>query len=189
MEITVTNIIEITEVNAQSQVYEVVIEAYGDDSKKFALQAKESADISEANAQQTALDRIATGEDAAQTALDRIATGQDAITATTQAGIATTKAQEAEASADSIKITQVTGVTVTAASFSLVSGLWEAVITNSNIPANGYVDVVPDRSTILIVKDAEFLPDTVSTSGQVKVFATNQPTGNFLVTLNIQPTN
>jgi hypothetical protein len=165
---------------------EIIIEAYGDESKKYALQAKESADIAEANAEQTALDRIATGQDATQTALDRIATGQDAETATTQAGIATTKAQEAEASADSIKITQVTGVTVTAASFTLVSGLWEANIENINITENTSVDVIPQNATIAIVEAAQFLPQTISASGSVKVFAKNQPTGNFSVTLKIQ---
>ena len=80
---------------------------------------------------------------------------------------------------------QVTGVTVTAASFSLVSGLYEASISDANILATSAVDIIPQNSTIDIVIAAQFLPETDSSAGSVKVYAKNLPTDNFLVTLNI----
>jgi hypothetical protein len=90
---------------------------------------------------------------------------------------------------NSAKLIEVTGVEVLAASFALVGDLYEASISNENILASSSVDVVPASSTIAIVKAADFMPETVASSGSVKVFATNLPTDNFFVTLLIQPTN
>lgn len=89
---------------------------------------------------------------------------------------------------EALKIVQITGVEVLSASFSLVSGLWESDISNANILSDSSVEVIPENSTITIVESAIFLPQTISVTGSVKVFAKNQPTGSIFVTLNISKT-
>ena len=80
---------------------------------------------------------------------------------------------------------QVTPVTLTAASWSLVSGLYEYVYSNVNILSTSIVNVIPSNSTIAIVQAASILPSTESASGSVKLFATNLPTADIIVTFNI----
>jgi hypothetical protein len=80
---------------------------------------------------------------------------------------------------------QVTGVTLTAASWSLVSGLYEYTYSNANILSTSIVDAIPASSTISIVKAADILPSTLSATGTVTFYATNAPTGNITVTINI----
>ena len=84
-----------------------------------------------------------------------------------------------------VDVLQVTPVTLTAASWSLVSGLYEYTYSNAAILATSIVDVIPDNSSISIVKAAEVLPSTSSASGSVKLYATNLPTANIIVTFNI----
>lgn len=81
--------------------------------------------------------------------------------------------------------TQVTSITLLVGSWSLVSGLYEYDLSNANITAASIVDIIPDNADIDIVKDAEILPRTESSSGAVKLFATNAPSGDIGVTINI----
>jgi hypothetical protein len=82
-------------------------------------------------------------------------------------------------------VTQITSITLSSGSWSLVSGLYEYDYSNAAITANSIVDVIPDNADIAVVKAAEILPKTVSSSGSVKLYATNAPTGNIGVTMNI----
>jgi len=82
-------------------------------------------------------------------------------------------------------LTQVTSVTVLQASWSLVSGLYEYDISDANILSTSIVDVIPANADYATVVAAQLLPENVSSSGQVKIFAVNQPTVDFDVTLNI----
>jgi len=86
----------------------------------------------------------------------------------------------------SSKPVQVTGITLVAANWSLVSGLYEYDLANSNITANSIVDVIPMNTTIDIAIAAIVLPQTDSTSGSVKLYAKNEPTDDIDVTINIQ---
>jgi hypothetical protein len=80
---------------------------------------------------------------------------------------------------------QITGLTLVAASWSLVSGLYEYNLANENITANSIVEVIPSNASIAIVKAAEVLPETDSSAGSVKMYATNAPSGDISVTINI----
>jgi hypothetical protein len=82
-------------------------------------------------------------------------------------------------------VTQVTPITVLASSFALVSGLYEASIANAGILSTSIVDVIPSNASYTIVKDAEFLPQTDSSAGSVKVYCVNLPAGDITVTINI----
>jgi len=90
-----------------------------------------------------------------------------------------------ESSTDAVKIIQVTAQTLVAASWTLVSGLYEYNLANANITVTSVVEVIPDNASISIVKIAEVLPSTLSGSGTVKMYATNLPTGDITVTINI----
>lgn len=83
------------------------------------------------------------------------------------------------------QILQVTPVTLTSASWSLVNGLYEYTYSNVNILSTSVVDAIPSNASISIVKVAEILPTTTSSNGSVKLFATNLPTGDIIVTFNI----
>ena len=84
-----------------------------------------------------------------------------------------------------LAVTQVTLITLTAASWSLVSGLYNYVYSNAAITAASIVDVIPDNASISIVKAADIMPSTLSASGTVTLYATNLPTGDITVTINI----
>ena len=84
-----------------------------------------------------------------------------------------------------LTVTQVTPVTLTAASWSLVSGLYEYTYSNAAILSTSIVDVIPANSTIAIVQAAQVLPATSSSTGSVKLFATNLPTADIIVSINI----
>ena len=83
------------------------------------------------------------------------------------------------------KTTQITHITIASGSWALSSGLYEASYSNVAITASNYVDVIPENSTIDIVKAAELLPKTVSSAGIVKLYAKNAPTGDITLTINI----
>jgi hypothetical protein len=75
--------------------------------------------------------------------------------------------------------------TLSTGSWSLVSGLQEQSISNVDITASSVVDIIPDNAAASVVSAAQILPRTDSSSGAVKVYATNLPTANIGVTLNI----
>jgi len=80
---------------------------------------------------------------------------------------------------------QITSLSLSSGSWSLVSGLYEYDLSNANITANSIVDVIPDNADIAIVKAAEILPRTDSSSGSVKIYATNTPTDDIGITIII----
>ena len=84
-----------------------------------------------------------------------------------------------------VDVLQVTPVTLTTGGWSLVSGLYEYTYSNANILSTSIVDVIPASSTIAIVKAADIMPSTSSSAGVVSIYATNLPTGNIIVTINI----
>jgi hypothetical protein len=75
--------------------------------------------------------------------------------------------------------------TLSTGSWSLVSGLQEQSISNVDITTSSVVDIIPDNAAAATVSAAQILPRTDSSSGAVKVYATNLPTANIGVTLNI----
>lgn len=91
----------------------------------------------------------------------------------------------AEGNTVALKTIQVTSQTLLAANWTLVSGLYEYDLANVNITALNFVEVIPDNATIAVTKAAELLPTNVSSVGSVKIYATNLPTGNIVVTINI----
>lgn len=84
-----------------------------------------------------------------------------------------------------VDVLQVTPITLTAASWSLVSGLYQYTYSNANILSTSIVDVIPASTTIAIVKAADIMPATSSASGSVTIYATNLPTSDITVTFNI----
>ena len=83
------------------------------------------------------------------------------------------------------KVTQVTGKTVATGAWSLVSGFYEASISDANISATSIVDVIPDNASAATAKTAEVLPRTDSSAGSVKIYANNAPAATLTVTINI----
>lgn len=83
---------------------------------------------------------------------------------------------------------QVTGLTLSSGSWSLVNGLYEYTLSNANITSTSVVDVVPDNADISVVVAAVILPNTVSSAGSVKIYAQNAPTGNIGCTIIIMET-
>lgn len=84
-----------------------------------------------------------------------------------------------------LKTIQVTGITLSSGGWSAVSGFYEYDLSNANITATSVVDVIPENASIENVKEAGILPKTLSSSGSVKLYATNLPTNNISVTINI----
>jgi len=80
---------------------------------------------------------------------------------------------------------QVGSLTLTSGDWDLVSGLYEYDLSDANILSNSIVDVIPDNADIAIVQAAEVLPKTVSSAGSVKLYATNAPTDDIGITINI----
>lgn len=83
------------------------------------------------------------------------------------------------------KVTQVTSKTVATGAWSLVSGVYEASISDGAILSTSIVDVIPDNASASTVRTAEVLPRTDSSTGSVKIYATNAPAASITVTLNI----
>ena len=83
------------------------------------------------------------------------------------------------------KVTQVTGKTVATGAWSLVSGVYEASISDSAILSTSIVDVVPDNGSASTIRTAQMLPRTESSTGSVKIYSTNAPAASITVTLNI----
>ena len=83
------------------------------------------------------------------------------------------------------KTIQVTPVTITSGSWSLVGGLYESNYANANILSTSIVDIIPSNASVPIVLSAQLLPQTNSSAGSVKIYATNLPLSNIVVTVNI----
>jgi hypothetical protein len=83
------------------------------------------------------------------------------------------------------KATQVTGKTVATGAWSLVSGFYEASISDAAISATSIVDVIPDNGSAATAATAGVLPRTDSSSGAVKIYATATPAATLTVTINI----
>lgn len=79
----------------------------------------------------------------------------------------------------------VTNVTVSTADWTLVSGVYEKVISNASILATSVVYIVPENSALDIIQNAEVYPKTLSGIGTVTIYAKTIPTGSFVVNLNI----
>jgi hypothetical protein len=82
-------------------------------------------------------------------------------------------------------IVQVTGITVSTGGWGATGSIYEYDISDANIGASSIVDVIPANADYSTVVAAELLPENVSSSGQVTIFANNIPTANFSVTINI----
>lgn len=83
------------------------------------------------------------------------------------------------------KFLQVTGVTITSTGWTLNSGIYEFTYSNVNINSNSIVDVIPDNSSFSIVSSAQLLPRVDSSTGSIKIYSNNLPSGNFDVTIII----
>jgi len=83
------------------------------------------------------------------------------------------------------KVTQVTSKTVATGAWSLVSGFYEASISDSAILSTSIVDVIPDNASASVAATAGVLPRTDSSTGSVKIYATSTPASTLTVTLNI----
>lgn len=83
------------------------------------------------------------------------------------------------------KHTQVTGKTVATGAWSLVSGFYEASISDAAILSTSIVDVIPDNASASVAATAGVLPRTDSSAGAVKIYATATPASTLTVTLNI----
>jgi hypothetical protein len=83
------------------------------------------------------------------------------------------------------RLLQVTGKTVTTAAWTLVSGFYEASISDTNISATSIVNVIPDNASASVAATAGVLPRTDSSSGSVKIYATAVPSATLTLTINI----
>ena len=69
--------------------------------------------------------------------------------------------------------------------WTLVSGKYEAVISNAGILANSFVDVIPSNDHVDIVRSAQIYPSVLISAGSVKVYSKFLPSGTISVTVNI----
>ena len=69
--------------------------------------------------------------------------------------------------------------------WTLVSGKYEAVISNAGILANSFVDVIPSNDHVDIVRNAQIYPSVLISAGSVKVYSKFLPSGTISVTVNI----
>jgi len=83
------------------------------------------------------------------------------------------------------KATQVTGKTVLTGAWSLVSGVYEASISDAAILSTSIVNIIPDNGSAATIRTAQMLPRTDSSAGAVKIYSTNLPGASITVTLNI----
>ena len=71
------------------------------------------------------------------------------------------------------------------ANWNLVSGKYEAVISNAGILSNSFVDVIPSNDHVDIVRNAQIYPSVLISEGSVKVYSKFLPSGTISVTVNI----
>lgn len=91
----------------------------------------------------------------------------------------------AQNSIDDVKVIQVTGLTLLSTGWTLVGSLYEYDLADSNIEATSSVEIIPDNADYTTVMDAIILPRTDAIAGSVKIYATNAPTADIGVTINI----
>lgn len=88
-------------------------------------------------------------------------------------------------SGTSVQITQITNVTLTAASWVSANGIYEYTYSNAALLSTSIVDIIPSNSSYSAAVDAEVLPSVETSNGSVKIFATNAPSSNIIITINI----
>ena len=71
------------------------------------------------------------------------------------------------------------------ANWTLVSGKYEAVISNSGILVDSFVDIIPSNDNIDIVRSAQIYPSVLISAGSVKVYSKFLPSGTISVTVNV----
>ena len=69
--------------------------------------------------------------------------------------------------------------------WTLVSGKYEAVISNAGILSNSFVDVIPSNDNVDIVRNAQIYPSVLISEGSVKVYSKFLPSDTITVTVNI----
>lgn len=79
----------------------------------------------------------------------------------------------------------VTPVEVLTTGWTLVSGIYEKIISDASILATSVVYIVPENDDLDIIQNAEVYPKTLSGVGTVTIYAKTIPTASFTVTLNI----
>src|SRR5574343_677370 len=70
------------------------------------------------------------------------------------------------------------------ANWNLVSGKYEAVISNVGILADSFVDIIPSNDHVDIVRSAQIYPSVLISAGSVKVYSKFLPSGTISVTVN-----
>lgn len=87
-----------------------------------------------------------------------------------------------------VSVVQKIGITLLQTGWNLNAGLYEYQYNDVDILSTTIVDVIPNNADYSIVAAAKLLPQTISSTGSVKIFAVNPPTDDIGVTLNlIQP--
>lgn len=74
---------------------------------------------------------------------------------------------------------------ISAEDWTLVSGKYEAVISNAGILADSFVDVIPSNDDVYIVRSAQIYPSVLISAGSVKVYSKFLPSDTITVTINI----
>ena len=69
--------------------------------------------------------------------------------------------------------------------WTLVSGKYEAVISNAGILSNSFVDIIPSNDHVDIVRSAQIYPSVLVSEGSIKVYSKFLPSGTISVTVNI----
>jgi hypothetical protein len=82
-------------------------------------------------------------------------------------------------------LTQVSGLTLSGTGWTADSGIFKNTLSNGSILATSVVDVIPNNSSIVAVKEADMYPRTDSASGSVTVYSANGTTADIGVTINI----
>jgi hypothetical protein len=83
-------------------------------------------------------------------------------------------------------ITQITGVTFNSGSWSLSGSFLIYDYSNTGITTNSVVSIIPSNASIGTVIQSQILPQTDSSSGSVRLYASYQPSNNITATINIQ---
>lgn len=81
---------------------------------------------------------------------------------------------------------QLTGLTLLATGWTLVSNLFQYDLANVNITANSIVEIIPDNDSLETVYNAGILPGVDSSAGSVKIYAVNEPASDIGITVNIK---
>ena len=69
--------------------------------------------------------------------------------------------------------------------WSLISGKYEAVISNAGILANSFIDVITRNDHVDIVRNAQIYTSVLIYEGSVKVYSKFLQSGTISVTINV----